>query len=158
MAAGETTVTLTGEEASLHKALQKVIDQNLKMVGGFDKAKNKAKQLSDVDFSELNDTLDELGDLSSVFQSVSDSSMGKMVTSISLATMGMAAFKAVIDESIERFEILGKRQPVPVRRHDRPRLRTARHTNRQRHHALQIVRDHRRPACTPIRHQLLRVS
>lgn len=112
----EQIVTLTGDDAALFKAYQRIIDQQIKMEKGLDRVADKAKKAKEAvkpleasDFSEANATLDEFGNLASL----GGDKMAKMVGSVSNTSIALGAAATVMRVIIghqERMNELAREQ------------------------------------------------
>lgn len=112
----EQIVTLTGDDAALFKAYQRIIDQQIKMEKGLDRVADKAKKAKEAvkpleasDFSEANATLDEFGNLASL----GGDKMSKMMASVGSTVVSLGSAAALMQAMIghqERINALAQEQ------------------------------------------------
>ncbi len=108
-----TVVTLTGDDANLFKAYQRIIAQQAKMDAGLKGVGDQAKKtktgldaLASTDFDDLNDSMESLGDLSSLTEGITTSTFFKMATAVNLSQLAVDGLISSVQSSIDHFKEL----------------------------------------------------
>ena len=108
-----TVVTLTGDDANLFKAYQRIIAQQAKMDAGLKgigdqskKTKTGLDALAATDFDDLNDSMESLGDLSSLTEGITTSTFFKMATAVNVSQLAVDGLISSVQSSIEHFKEL----------------------------------------------------
>lgn len=108
-----TVVTLTGDDANLFKAYQRIIAQQAKIDAGLKGVGDQAKKtktgldaLASTDFDDLNDSMEDLGDTSSLTAGISTSTFFKMAAAINISQLAVDGLISSVQSSIDHFKEL----------------------------------------------------
>lgn len=109
----EQIVTLTGDDAALFKAYQRIIDQQIKMEKGLDRVADKAKKtkqamkpLEDTDFAELNEAIQDLGDVEGAVTGAAASGFARMTAGITAASVAASGLMLVVQTLKDEYQDL----------------------------------------------------
>jgi len=110
-----TVVTLTGDDANLFKAYQRIIAQQAKIDAGLKGVEGQAKKtktgldaLAATDFDDLNDSMEDLGDTSAIAEGITTSTFFKMASAVNLSQLAVDGLIASVQSSIDHFKELQK--------------------------------------------------
>lgn len=110
---GNTVVTLTGDDANLFRAYQRIIAKEVEMrdkLKGVGEESKKTKKgldaLASTDFDDLNDSMDKLGDTSSLAGGISTNAFFKMASSVNLSQIAVDSLIFSVQASINQFKDL----------------------------------------------------
>lgn len=108
-----TVVTLTGDDANLFKAYQRIVAQQAKMDAGLKGVGDQAKKtktgldaLAATDFDDLNDSMESLGDTSQLMEGITTNTFFKMAASVNLSMMAVDGLISSVQSSIDHFKEL----------------------------------------------------
>jgi hypothetical protein len=108
-----TVVTLSGDDANLFKAYQRIIAQQAKMDAGLKGIGDQAKKtktgldaLASTDFDDLNDSMEDLGDTSAIAEGITTSTFFKMASAVNLSQLAVDGLISSVQSSIDHFKEL----------------------------------------------------